>query len=119
MVLTLDFAIARLDHLDWKSKLKASLEDYDDHSEGLAISHTDCHLGKWLYSHGLKKYEHFALMKELEATHEQLHSVAKDIIRMRDSGDRAGAKREFSRMKAISDKVIALLMELEKQVAQS
>jgi len=119
MVRTLDFAMARLDHLEWKRKLKSSLEDRGNPSEGLAISHRDCDLGKWLYLHGLEKYDHFPLMMELERTHEELHSIAKDVIRMRDSGDRVGAKQEFSKMRPISDKVIALLMELEKQVAGS
>ncbi len=114
---TLDFTVARLDHLEWKGKLRSSLEDGGNHSEGLAISHRDCDLGKWLYLHGLEKYDHFPLMVELERTHEELHSIAKNVIRMRDSGDRSGAKEEFGKMRPLSDKVIALLMELEKQVA--
>lgn len=116
---TLDFSMARLDHLEWKSKLKSSLDDGGNHTEGLAISHRDCDLGKWLYLHGLNKYDHLPLMMELEITHQQLHSIAKNILRMRDSGDRVGAKEEFRQMLPISDKLIALLMELEKQVAGS
>jgi hypothetical protein len=58
-------------------------------------------------------------MRELEITHQQLHSIAKNILRMRASGDRVGAKEGFSKMRPISDKLIALLMELEKQVAGS
>jgi hypothetical protein len=38
---------------------------------------------------------------------------------MRGLGDGIGAKQEFSRVGPISDKLIALLMELEKQVAGS
>jgi hypothetical protein len=118
-VRTLDFTMARLDHLEWKRKLKSSLEDRGKSFEPLPISHQDCELGKWLYLHGLEKYDHFPLMRELEKTHEELHSIAKSILQMRDSGDRIGAKQEFSRMGPISDKVIALLMEIEKQVAGS
>jgi methyl-accepting chemotaxis protein len=118
-VRTLDFAMARLDHLEWKRKLKSSLEDAGEPSEGLAISHKDCELGKWLYCHGLVKYDHLPLMWELERTHEELHSVAKSIKQMRDAGDRIGAKQQFSKMGPVSDKVIALLMEIEKQVAGS
>jgi len=118
-VRTLDFTMARLDHLEWKRKLKSSLEDCGKTSEWQEISHGDCELGKWLYSRGLEKYDHFSLMWELERTHEELHSIAKSIIEMRDSGDRVGAKQEFSKMGPISDKVIALLMEVEKQVAGS
>ena len=116
---TLDFTMARFEHLEWKRKLKSSLEDAGESSEGLAISHKDCELGKWLYSRGLQKYDHFPLILELESTHEELHSIAKNILQKRDSGDRTGARQEFSKMAPISDKVVALLMELEKQVAAS
>jgi hypothetical protein len=119
MVRTLDFTMARLDHLEWKRKLKSSLDDCGKPAEGQAISHEDCELGKWLYLCGLEKYGRFSLMWELERTHEELHSIAKSIIRMRDSGDRIGARQEFSKMGPISDKVIDLLMEVEKQVAGS
>lgn len=114
---TLDFTMARFEHLEWKRKLKSSLEDAGEASEWMAISHKDCELGKWLYSCGLQKYDHFPLILELERTHEELHSIAKSILAKRDSGDRIGAKEEFSKMAPISEKVIALLMELEKQVA--
>ena len=116
---TLDFSMARLDHLEWKRKLKSSLEGAGEPSEWLAISHKDCELGKWLYSRGLQKYDHYPLILELERTHEELHSIAKNILQKRDSGDRLAAKQEFSKMKPVSDKVIALLMELEKQVEAS
>jgi methyl-accepting chemotaxis protein len=116
-VRTLDFAVARLDHLEWIRKLKQSLDDRGDFSGALAISQRDCDLGKWLYSRGLEKYDRFPLILELERTHQELHSIAENVIQMRDSGDRAGAKEEFSKMRPISEKVIALLMELERQVA--
>lgn len=117
MVRTLDFTMARLDHLEWKNKLKSSLEDTGKPSEEPAISHHDCELGKWLYSYGLERYGRIPLMEELERVHEELHSIAKSVIQMRDSGDRIGAKQEFSKMGPISDKVIALLMEAENRVA--
>lgn len=66
---TLDFTMARLDHLEWKRKLKSSLEDAGEPSEWLAISHKDCDLGKWLYSRGLQKYDHYPLILELERAH--------------------------------------------------
>ena len=119
MVRTLDFSMARLDHLEWKSKLKSSLAEGENHSEGLAISHRDCELGKWLYSRGLQKYDHYPLILELERTHQDLHLIARRIMEMRDSGDRDGARQEFRRMAQLSDELIAQLMELETQVADS
>lgn len=119
MVRTLDFTMARLDHLEWKNKLKSSLEDRKRLSAEVVISPQDCELGRWLYLHGLEKYAHFPLMMELEREHKELHSIAANIVQMRDAGDQIGARQEFSKIGPISDKVIALLMEVEKQVAGS
>lgn len=48
-----------------------------------------------------------------------MHAIAEETVRKGDSGDRPGAREEFRKMRPISDKVIDLLMELEKQVAAS
>ena len=45
---TLDFALARSRHLDWKDKLKSFLEGRGTLSEAEATSHKHCELGKWL-----------------------------------------------------------------------
>lgn len=113
---TLDFVLARSKHLDWKQKLKSLLNGCATISEAEATSHRHCELGRWLYSEGLKKYESAPSIKGLEQSHEQLHSQIRRIVEMKDSGDQSGAEHEFERVKAISDRVMGLLTQVEKEV---
>jgi methyl-accepting chemotaxis protein len=115
-MLTLDFALARSRHLDWRIKLKSFLDGLSTLSEAEATSHKDCELGKWLYSQGLNKYGSAPSMKELEQTHAELHSTIRRVLQMKKAGDVDGAEHEFKRVRPISDKVIGLLNEVEKQL---
>ncbi len=113
---TLDFALARSRHLDWRIKLKSFLEGLSTLSEAEATSHKDCELGKWLYSQGLHKYGSAPSIKELEQTHAELHSTVRRVVQMKNAGDVDGAEREFKKVRPISDKVMGLLNDVEKQV---
>ncbi|HEV2728895.1 MAG TPA: CZB domain-containing protein [Terriglobales bacterium] len=113
---TLDFAVARSKHLDWRNKLKSFLEGRRTLSETEAISHKDCELGRWLYSQGLQKYGSAPSMKELEQSHAELHATIRRIIDMKKAGEVKGAEREFGKVKPISDKVMTLLTKVEQEV---
>jgi len=112
--MTLDFALARSKHLDWKTKLKSFLDGRQTLTEAQAISHKDCELGKWLYSEGLKKYGHLAAMRELEQTHVELHAIVRKVVQKKNAGDAAAAQLEFSRLGAVSDDIIKLLKDVEQ-----
>jgi methyl-accepting chemotaxis protein len=112
---TLDFALARSRHLDWKDKLKSFLEGRGTLSEAEATSHKDCELGKWLYSQGLRRYGSAPSMRELEQAHAELHATMQRVVQMKKAGNVDGAEREYEKVRPISDKVMGLLNEVEKQ----
>ena len=113
---TLDFALARSKHLDWKQKLRSLLNGRATISEAEATSYRHCELGRWLYSEGLKKYGSAPSIKELERSHAELHSLIRRIVEMKTSGDANGAEHEFESVKPISDRVMGLLTQVEKEV---
>jgi methyl-accepting chemotaxis protein len=117
--MTLDFALARSKHLDWKRSLRSFLEGHRTLTEAQAISHKDCELGKWLYAEGLQKYRHLSSMAELEQTHVELHAVVRRVVQMKHAGDEAGAKQEFSRLGPVSDRIVQLLKDVEQSYEQS
>jgi methyl-accepting chemotaxis protein len=118
-VADIDFLIAQSKHLEWKFKLRSFLEGCAKWTltEGQATSHKECELGRWLYSHGLEKYGGFPATRELERTHEELHSTIKRIVEMKHAGNQAG-ERESSEVEPLSKKIIALLEQMEKQVRE-
>jgi methyl-accepting chemotaxis protein len=117
--MTLDFALARSRHLDWKLNLRSFLEGHNTLTEAQAISHKDCELGKWLYAEGLRKYRHLSNIKELEQTHVELHAIVRRVVQMKHAGDLAGAKQEFTRLGPVSDRIIQLLKEVEQSYVES
>ena len=117
--MTLDFALARSRHLDWKRNLRFFLEGRLTLTEAQAISPKDCELGKWLYAEGLKNYRHLSNMSELEKTHVELHAIVRRVMQMKHAGDETGAKQEFSKLGPVSDRIIQLLKEVEQSYEQS
>ncbi|MEO5355686.1 MAG: methyl-accepting chemotaxis protein [Nitrospirae bacterium YQR-1] len=114
--ITFDFSNARSKHLAWKSRLRDFLDGKESLSEAQAVSHKDCDLGKWLYSKGISTFGDIPEMLKLEKIHEELHSLVKDIVRMKNSGDTASAEAQFTHIGPMSQEIISLLTAIERKV---
>ncbi|MBF0519274.1 MAG: CZB domain-containing protein [Nitrospirae bacterium] len=112
-----DFSNARSKHLAWKSRLRDFLDGKESLTESQAVSHKDCDLGKWLYSKGISSFGHLPEMVNLEKIHEELHSLVKDIVRLKHSGNAAGAEEQFANIGPMSQEIISLLTAIEKKVS--
>ncbi|OGW39711.1 MAG: hypothetical protein A2Y97_00815 [Nitrospirae bacterium RBG_13_39_12] len=112
----LDFAVARVSHIAWKSALRTFLDGKDTMTEQQAVSHKECDLGKWLYSDGIAEYGSLPEMQELEKVHIELHSTVKKIIQMKHSGEKTAAEQEFEKIEHISQKIFSLLVAIEQKV---
>jgi len=86
-------------------------------SESEAVSHRDCSLGQWLYPSGLERFGHFAEMQKLEPVHERLHKTIKEIVGLKNDGEIERAEALYGDIEAISDQIVGLITELERQVA--
>ncbi|MBF0538203.1 MAG: MCP four helix bundle domain-containing protein [Nitrospirae bacterium] len=116
-VTNFDFSNARSKHLLWKTKLRDFLDGKESLTEAQAVSHKDCDLGKWLYSKGLDSFGHMDEMMNLEHIHEDLHTIVKEIIKLKHSGDTSGAEEKYAKIGPLSKEIIALLTEIERKVA--
>jgi chemotaxis protein histidine kinase CheA len=113
---SLDFSQARVKHQHWLGRLREVLDDKTSMTAQQAGSHTECALGKWLYSIGLKNYGSFAEIHLVEKTHKAFHALVAKILDLKDQGNRAEAEQAFSQLGQLSTKIIALLTDLEKKV---
>ncbi|MBF0608369.1 MAG: MCP four helix bundle domain-containing protein [Magnetococcales bacterium] len=116
-VTTFDFSNARSKHLLWKTRLRDFLDGKESLTEAQAVSHKDCDLGKWLYSKGLNSFGHLDEMITLETIHENLHTLVKEIVRLKHSGDTSGAEEKYEKIGPMSKEIIGLLTKIEKKVA--
>jgi methyl-accepting chemotaxis protein len=111
----LDFESAKAAHLAWKARLNAFLYDNASMTKNEAVSHHDCILGKWYYGEGLQKYRHIPEMKALEAPHERLHGLIRNIIEKKNSGKEQEARTLFRQIAPLSREIIGLLDSVEQQ----
>jgi chemotaxis protein histidine kinase CheA len=117
--LSLDFESARYKHLLWKVRLRAFLDGREALSEAQAVDHTQCDLGRWLYTNGLKEYEHLPAIHELEQAHAQLHLIIRQILELKQSGEKQAAEQEMTKVEPLSQRIIELISEVEQKAIEA
>jgi two-component system chemotaxis sensor kinase CheA len=115
----LDFSQARVKHQHWLGRLREVLDNKAILTAQQAGSHTECALGKWLYSIGLKNYADLAEIHLVETTHTEFHAQVARILGLKEQGHQAEAEQQFRQLDPLSSKIIALLTELERKVLYS
>ncbi len=110
----IDFMNQLTEHIVWNIRLRCFLDGGECISEEQAVSCERCPLGQWLYEEGLSKYSHISAIKELEGVHCQMHKQVKQIIIAKNSGKISEAEAGLVILHKISDKVIELLTELDR-----
>jgi len=113
---TLDFSQARAKHQQWMGRLRDVLGGKISMTAQQAGSHTECALGKWLYSNGLKEYGDLGEIHSVEKTHKEFHHLVTHIVDLKHQGNQTQAEEAFSQLGPLSSKIIALLTALEKKV---
>jgi len=98
----LDFAKARLAHLEWLDRLRHVLDDIVTLTLEQAGSPTQCALGKWLYGTALKEYGEIKEVTALEETHKRFHETVRGIVSHKARGDAAATEHDFVNLKPMS-----------------
>ncbi len=109
----LDLSSAKAAHLNWKTKLRSYLDGKSTLKEDQAVSHKHCEFGKWYYSDGLRKFGDIKALKEVEAPHEQLHALIREIIQLKQQGDVIGAEKKYRQVSDYSNTIVELLDQTE------
>lgn len=112
-----DFMAAKLKHTMWKLHLREYLDGKPGLTPEQATSHRDCDLGRWLYAEGLARYGAVPEMKLLEAEHERLHQVVKQVVELKSSGRKADAEAAYTQIDPVSRRLLEHLAAVEKAVA--
>jgi chemotaxis protein histidine kinase CheA len=114
-----DFDEARQKHEQWIGRLADVLDRKSTMTVEQASSHTECALGKWLYSAGLKRYGGIAGINALEAAHRQFHQMVRDVVVLASRGEKEAANRQFEQAELLSAKIVDLLLGCERNVVES
>jgi chemotaxis protein histidine kinase CheA len=112
----LDFAKARLAHLQWIDRLRHVLDDSATLTLEQAGSPTQCALGKWLYETALKDHRGIKEMTALEEAHKRFHGTVREVVSHKARGDAAAAENSLVTLRPMSQMVIDLLSTVERKV---
>ncbi len=115
----LDFSLARTKHVVWKARLRSFLDGHGRLTAEQATQHTECELGKWLYSEGIRDYGSLPEMQTLVREHELLHRTIRAIVDLKAAGKLIDAEAEFRKVEPMSSIIVDLLDALEDRVARA
>lgn len=77
--------------------------------------HRNCRLGKWYASKGAQACGHISTFREIDVPHEKIHSLAKEAIRVAQSGDKVKAEKLFQEVEELSMTISKLLDKLKDE----
>lgn len=81
--MNLDISSAKLKHMNWKMRLRSFLAGKETLTMDQVCNHTECDLGKWIYSEQSHLYASTAVFRELEFAHKGLHGMIRAIVDMK------------------------------------
>jgi aerotaxis receptor len=112
-----DFDAAKNAHLAWKSKVRALISgDTSAVTKEAVCSHRECALGKWYYTDGMKQYKESQSFQQIEAPHERLHHIVKEVFQLCQKGEQNKAEKLYKELGPISDQIVSLLEKTEHSI---
>ena len=112
-----DFDGAKQAHLAWKTRVRAYLNgDHSVLNKSQACSHHDCKLGLWYYNEGKKRYGNNHSFKQIEAPHQKLHQVIKQIVHVYEAGNKTEAESLFQQIDPLSKEIVDLLDKTKREI---
>ena len=109
----IDISVARLVHLKWVLMLEAGVK-----KDRIPIldGHKDCELGRWIHTHGLKRYGEYPEMLALAKRHKVFHESAAEMARMHEEKNFIGTDMMLEEIKRDSRDLIYLLTAIEYRI---
>ena len=109
----IDISVARLVHLKWVLMLEAGVK-----KDRIPVldGHKTCELGRWLHSHGLKRYGDYPEMLALAKRHKVFHETVEEMARMHAAKNFIGTDMLLDEIKRDSRDLIYLLTVIEYKI---
>ena len=114
-----ELALAKSAHRAWKVRLRSFLDGQSTLESRQAVNHTQCDLGVWYSTEGMKNFGHFPEMKALEEPHKQMHNLIQEIVKAKQQGQIRQAEDMYQKVDDYSDQIIALLNEILAKIARA
>jgi methyl-accepting chemotaxis protein len=114
-----DLRSAKSVHLARNSRIRTLLEGNHSLSNGEAVSHQDCAIGKRYHAEAHTRNSDREEVHAIPPPHKQLHSLIKDIINHVERGDLEDAKALYNEIDPLSKEIISLLNSFQQQITNT
>jgi len=102
-------AQARAAHLNWKGRLREFLDGNGLLTSDQVLSHHHCDLGKWYYGEGKERFAGHDGFRAIESPHERIHQSIKQVVDLKERGDKPGAEAAFDEVSRLSEEIVGRL----------
>lgn len=112
---------SKVDHLFWIHRLRRMIEGKEQIKPEEFTDHKACRLGKWYYAVDISVQSagFRSTYTDLESPHERLHSIAANVIREYNNGNKKEALRYYKECLPISNEIVSRLDLLQKEIQEN
>lgn len=107
--------LAKADHQLFVGKIAAHLRGTAELDYSRLADHHSCRFGKWYDTKGKEMCGNLQSFKAIDAPHERVHMLAKEIGEAYGSGNKEKASALFDEMEKASKHIISLLDEIKRE----
>ena len=107
--------LAKADHQLFVGKIGASIRGDAKLDYSKLADHHTCRFGKWYDSTGKEMCGNLNSFKAIDAPHEKVHRLAKEVGEAHNSGNKDKALILFRDMEQTSKQIVSLLNEIKKE----
>ena len=100
---------AKYDHVMFVNRIERCLDGKEQVQSNTLPDHTCCRFGKWYFSNGKDLCGTSPTFKTINAPHEMIHRIAKEVVDLFNRGDSARAEEKLTEVENISFDIVNML----------
>ncbi len=107
-----DIAAVKFAHMQWRIKLESILRGVMALRPEEVASHHECAFGKWYFGDEGQSLDHYPEFQTVGRYHEQVHSIARQIVELVENENMNEAQAKFTEFEAVRKNLFNSLDEL-------
>lgn len=111
-----ELMMVKADHQRWLIGIKNYLESLPSDKSHPMLDAKHCRCGQWLSGNGYQRFGRMTVFEELQASHEQLHAMAKDLIAMHRQGKSIACRLRMTELEFASEAFMSCMLGLLDEI---
>lgn len=107
--------IAKSDHVQFVNRIERCVDGKESVTSAALPDHHNCRFGKWYFSDGQHLCGNSINFKAIDAPHEKIHRVAKEVVDLKNRGDNEQAEKKLAEVESISHEIVQMLEIVKRE----